>query len=944
MDGYMYHQQMAKEYPGFGFKDKKNVGLLVDSGELDAFENNGTTYYTLKSIIGYVDKMTQFRMSHFSFSEFLAEMGIGNINSNRLQKNIYIFCKAVNINICLLDVPLNGITGFVNKNNYYEFQKEYLSIKDAFEKYSDYGRYEAFIKNVKINGIIIAVLRKGYETMYVREKEIQGVFHKRGAVLTKTDLSRFLDLSYEKLEEVMEENGIEFTKQEIEPFVYIPKVKAIELKEKQEKIYEDLDENYYTSDELEDIGLINKKEIKRISKINIPHLVKKGKFKGKNTGYSKSEIEIILAENMNFEKIKLKSKKNQEEKRTMKEENTSLQEEKRKIKEENKRIREETRNLLRDNASKFKQSKMMKKQVNVLISSMETDPYTTYMAILNIEKMSFNETAKVTEKYWLRYVEEIFNNSNASISTQRKMLRRYKGATQTLIEVTQNKEIIAFSSKELKIAIFNDNVSIERQTLIYSFLNSLNESLKVQGTVGINLQDFKYIQYKRQGKRKISKDIYSFDDYMSIYSYVSEIEMHKTKAIDDVERAINNNGEYNNYDSIWLFVLLHMNNDWRASDFVEFPRVDQHIINSFNLNSLDDYKGLELSANQAERIIKLYEIKYMKHHKNGQERTFFCSKELTLPMAYAILICELRCRLLTPLSRKLVNFSNNEDRMTDKQHRIFFEEHEMPITFASLKMNRTLITFLAQTIKDKTGRNPMELVKYARGHTDSETTNIYVVIPQERLDFLTEQLFNVGYFGYAYDMMASILLGESPESREEKTRRSLEIKDIIGDVSKIENMSNYINYVSRERDDLKKYLEEMPKRELKEKLNLITLSQSPAKDEHYQCLFSDCVKDRVDCKDCQYSIPHFFVLSQVMERIDKKLLKYESIVNDPNMPNGEKRRVSNLLYSDILLLKEAKDKFGEDALSLFLPEEYTDGYSSLRDKIKMIPDPRKYIL
>ena len=59
-------------------------------------------------------------------------------------------------------------------------------------------------------------------------------------------------------------------------------------------------------------------------------------------------------------------------------------------------------------------------------------------------------------------------------------------------------------------------------------------------------------------------------------------------------------------------------------------------------------------------------------------------------------------------------------------------------------------------------------------------TNIYIDIPREHLDFMTKQLFDVGYFGYTYDMMASILLGEPPKEREKRTVRALLTKNVMG--------------------------------------------------------------------------------------------------------------------------------------------------------------------
>src|SRR5699024_2566370 len=147
------------------------------------------------------------------------------------------------------------------------------------------------------------------------------------------------------------------------------------------------------------------------------------------------------------------------------------------------------------------------------------------------------------------------------------------------------------------------------------------------------------------------------------------------------------------------------------------------------------------------------------HSKNQQRRYFFCSDELEYPLANAILICELRTREFNPENVSIIDFKNARQELLKSAHDNFFANFtNKDFRFASLKMNRTFITFMSNIVKEKTGRNPLEISKYIRNHSDIDTTNIYVEIPKEHLDVLTQQLFDTGYFGYTFELLAAVLL------------------------------------------------------------------------------------------------------------------------------------------------------------------------------------------
>lgn len=108
------------------------------------------------------------------------------------------------------------------------------------------------------------------------------------------------------------------------------------------------------------------------------------------------------------------------------------------------------------------------------------------------------------------------------------------------------------------------------------------------------------------------------------------------------------------YESVWLYTLVHLNNAWRHWDCIEIPRV------SFDGTSIGDniewIQNNEICIEDAKTIVRKIQIKNLKHSKTGAPRYFYCSEQLIIPLAYAIILCEMRTRALNPLSDTLIDF------------------------------------------------------------------------------------------------------------------------------------------------------------------------------------------------------------------------------------------------------------------------------------------------
>ncbi|HSH25894.1 MAG TPA: hypothetical protein VLA13_10210 [Massilibacterium sp.] len=563
-----------------------------------------------------------------------------------------------------------------------------------------------------------------------------------------------------------------------------------------------------------------------------------------------------------------------------------------------------------------------------------TTPFATFKRLILALEVSFSDNAPLTQKYWYSYVRQILNKTKGNKQSVKKQINRLVSISELLANITKSKEIFSYSARELNLLLFNHVVFQEYQITIYAFFNAVNNE------VPLPVIDLSKIKNPNEVKRrnKISKkEVYSPTEFIQLLDYVKDVELHKQEAINDVHDALNERSKYKKYDSAWLYVLLHMNNGWRSSDFAyNIPRLDL----PEKITNISDFENIDLSSDDANYMVVQLSSKLqsLKHAKNQKTNYFFCSDELISPLANALIICEIRTRLLGSSNQHLIDFMNEKNEMLKGTHDAFFANFKKNFKFGSLKMNRTFIGLMTDVVKKKTNRNPLEISKFIRNHSDLDTTNTYIDIPQEHLDYIASQLFDKGYFGYTYDLFTKVLLGSTSMHLDDSLKKSVLIKNIFGDIYKIENLARYINILEQEDEDLFHYLNGHSEKELQEKMLLLNLGQLPAKEANYQCIYGKCIFLERDCSRCPFAVPHFYALTKIATNMVKRLKEYREI-HDNSMYLGEKVRISNLLFSDLLVLSHAKQKFGEDVLSAFIKIDYND----LKEEISSLPSPYEYI-
>lgn len=561
-----------------------------------------------------------------------------------------------------------------------------------------------------------------------------------------------------------------------------------------------------------------------------------------------------------------------------------------------------------------------------------TVPFPIFERLVLELNIPFSNEAKYTQKYWFSYVRQTLNRTKGNYHSVKKQIIRFVSITEILANVTRSKEIFSYSAIELNLLLFNGEVFQEYQLTIYSFFNAINNETPF---TLIDMSKIKNPHEEKRRKKINSKEVYSPTEFIELLDYVENVELHKQKAIKDILSDLK---KYKKYDSAWLYVLLHMNNGWRATDYAyKIPRLDL----PEKIKNISDFENVDLDLDDAKYIVVQLSSKLqsLKHSKNQKKNYFFCSDELLYPLANSLIICELRTRLLVPNNRYLIDFMNEKNEMIKSIHDSFFADFKKNFKFGSLKMNRTFIGLTNDVISKKTNRNPLEFSKFIRNHSNLDTTNIYINIPQEHLDRIASQLFDKGYFGYTYDLFSKVLLDESTNQvPDNRIKKSVIIKNVFGDIYKIENLARYINALEQDDEDLLHYFYGHSEKELQEKMLLLNLGQLPAKEEDYQCIYGKCIFLERDCNRCPFAVPHFYALTKIAANMLERLKEYKDI-HESSMYYGEKVRISNLLISDLLVLSHAKQKFGEDVLSAFINIQYND----LKEQIRSLPSPYEYI-
>lgn len=581
-----------------------------------------------------------------------------------------------------------------------------------------------------------------------------------------------------------------------------------------------------------------------------------------------------------------------------------------------------------------------KKSVHLEVE-MESN-FETFKYRLGIKEIDINKLGPFTSQTWLQYVASKLNRTKANRKTQENFINQLVYSTVDLINLVSSKkkqEIYSVSSNDVN-TLFNE-IAVFHSMIIYSYLKEVYYQLKSEKIESFN---FNYINnpYKFDQESR-DKSIYEYEEYKNIYNYTKDISLHKERTIKDTLQEINMGGKPKYLASSWLYVLLHLNNAWRHSDVVTFPRVN---LSGTQITDLYWMLENELSDEDADYIVKqVYRTEFI-ISKTQVKNYFFCSEELKKPFATAIAICELRINGLFPLSKSLINFGNKDEDFSKTRRKWFFKLYEDEgFHFSSRKMNRTLLSYIYVILsKIKKGSAGLKAIQKMRGHLKQETTNIYVDIPEKELNFLTRQLFARGSFGFIYDTFLDVLQGVEID-REKRTTEIQFLTNYFGDIYKIEEIAGFLNVIQSDRKSILDRILSMGLEEALEFVNKIETHQLPSKQDNVQCMVAEsgCVKkgQGISCFDCAFAIPNYYALSALGTSLQDRLNSYiDTQKPDTKEPYYEQRKKARLFYIQLDLFAQAIQRFGFDAYEFISDsrEEFImhlDEIGSLREQYQL---------
>lgn len=580
-------------------------------------------------------------------------------------------------------------------------------------------------------------------------------------------------------------------------------------------------------------------------------------------------------------------------------------------------------------------------EIREVVTSL-SDNIAAYEYVLRSLEISFHNRDSFTCLEWKKFVYRVLRNNSESVETVHYTIFRYAKCTGILIDFLSEKEIYEITSNHINLALFNENIPFLYQKIFYSFINSIYNKLIEKNKKKLFKLERIINPYEKEVIHK-DKSIYDYEDYKSLFHFATNLPLHKRKTIEDVKKQMNQTvitqnasdkikrQETYNYDSSWLYVLVHLNNAWRHKDVVRFPKIDLTELSVPNIN-LEWLEQNDLSYEDARHIIHQVMRKDLKTTKTNATNHFFCSKDVTLSLATAAVICELRRSATTPKYEYLINFNTIRNEFTSRCKSIFFKGFNTKIVFENRKMNRSLLSYTYYLlVKKGHSQAALEVAQRLRAHFDFETTNIYIYIPEEELNNLTYQLFIREHFGYIPDLFAEVLFGNKND-REQRTEEIIAIKKMFGDIYNIESTAGFLNTIQAEKKKVTDMILSMGFDEAADYMFKLDAQLLPSKEEHVQCLIGleNCIKHNIACRNCPMSVPNFYALSSLAESLTNRVQQLTSL--EKKECKTEKTKIANIFSIEMDQWIRATEKFSKEVIYQFVE----GGSQALKEKMKQI--------
>ncbi len=545
-----------------------------------------------------------------------------------------------------------------------------------------------------------------------------------------------------------------------------------------------------------------------------------------------------------------------------------------------------------------------------------------------------------TKEKWFNYVDFKLKKTTASEKNKNKYVNFYVNLTLILedfLEKNNNIEVYMLSTS--LINLFLQTCTTERNKVaFYNFFKLVYQDIQLKINISNNAnKGFNFSKIKNPytkdsvhiEEKNLDIEIYSYSDYAKIFKFLTDIPFHVDKSIKNIDKI-----NLPSYLSTWLYLLLHLNNAWRHGDVTNFPRIFiNDILEYLKIDSFNWFLNNSIDLNVSKKIISRV-IKYeFKVNKTKVDAHFFCSDSLAPALATNLLMLEFFIKtkyigIEKEYNEPIMIFNTKYNEPSIEMINHLFKPINIPnFKFSSKKMNKSIMSYIYTVANSQTA---IMLPKHLRSHKETNSTLHYLKLNKEDIEFLTEQLFQRGEFGYILDSLVEIITNK-PKSLETRTNDIKLIKDFFGDNIKIEATIGLMNYFQNEKSEILNILYSKGYEECVSILNNIYKHNLPSRQENVQCLMSKegCKYPELNsCLDCRYNIPSVYALSTLCNSLKEDIDNYFSTTN-----KSKKIKLSMRLYRKKDILRQALLKYDQEYIYNCLNmtrEEFLSSFSSIK--------------
>lgn len=549
-----------------------------------------------------------------------------------------------------------------------------------------------------------------------------------------------------------------------------------------------------------------------------------------------------------------------------------------------------------------------------------------------IESIEINDNLLQTRELFTQYCLLQINNMGGSDAYKKGRVQSYMILYKGLAEELSD-EIFLVPTNEIE-EILHEKSSFKKnqKKILIPFLRYVYNKKDMDPDIEFSLVS--------TNKRTNTQEIYSPDQFHKIYQYVKDVKLHISHAVSNRHHA-----------NMWVYTILLLTDFIRGQDLImHTPSID---LKATKVKSIDWFLENKLSEHEIQLIInQLYlHFRNKRTGKTDELLTFIIAPDLVKSLAYALAISEMHRKTVKNemlLGTFIEGIYSNVITSGRTRHKKFFNfMHESSnFKFSSLKMNRTVATYLFYSITEEEGEDSdlaLHLSRVSRSHKKDDSTSRYIQSTNKdgSINRVSFNLFKRGHFGWLYNYLL-LYVTQFENTQDTLEERSRLIEKVRKDVTPnhIENMGEFVHNslnaldVKDNSSDMEAFMQNIyskrqtvisklrnfSKEEVREIIVNLAKGNLPSKNENAQCLvYPECKNPKLSsCFSCEYVIPGNLMLIQLNEELKRLVSSIKDLTNEMLI-----KRDSMFLMHALLIWKEARIAFGDEKVNAYIPMKET---------------------